>query len=426
QLPSTTKASKATETKPIPPPRGVALAWLRRSPGWSSMPRRWAWRIAMAVPAADSAPATTARPASNAGSDHRIVQQGFHAAPLLAAGALPMVAARAEAAAVAAIAGIAHQQLVGDVLEIVQGRLGVRLLGQGQVDQRGLAAHRGAVLELLGQVAAGGADALLGFHHPRQRQHRRDPAVVFAHLAEEGPRAAALADLRVAFQQHRQDHRQVVRVMARGTLERADGGLRVARLGFQPALGDAGPYRGGIGGIGARQRRARRVDVAVGALAVGQFALELRDQLAHRLAGGRLVAAGVLDRLLPVALGLVNADQVAQRLRRPLVEPGEVAEHGLGAVQQAGAHVVLAQRGQRLDLLRVAEVGALRQRLVQADRAVDLAATAEQVVQRDLGLEGVLVQFGDVQEQLDRLVRLLVEQVVQAAEISGRQLADLA
>src|SRR5690606_11969497 len=86
----------------------------------------------------------------------------------------------------------------------------------------------------------------------------------------------------------------------------------------------------------------------------------------------------------------------------------------------------LAQRQQRLHLLLVAQVRALHQRLVQADGAVDLAPAAEQVAERDLGLEGVLVQLGDVQEQLDRLVRLLVEQVVQAAEVSGGQLADLA
>jgi hypothetical protein len=54
---------------------------------------------------------------------------------------------------------------------------------------------------------------------------------------------------------------------------------------------------------------------------------------------------------------------------------------------------------------------------VQADGAIDFTAAAEQVAQRDLGLEGFLVQLGDVQEQLDGLVRLLVEQVVQAAEI---------
>ena len=61
----------------------------------------------------------------------------------------------------------------------------------------------------------------------------------------------------------------------------------------------------------------------------------------------------------------------------------------------------------------------LHQALVQADGAVDFAAAAEQVAERDLGFERVLVQLRDVQEQLDRLVRLLVEQVVQAAEIGG-------
>src|SRR5690606_40895940 len=91
-----------------------------------------------------------------------------------------------------------------------------------------------------------------------------------------------------------------------------------------------------------------------------------------------------------------------------------------------GLHVVLAQRQQRLDLLLVRQVRPLHQRLVQADGAVDLAAATEQVPQRDLGFERVLVQLGNVQEQLDRLVRLFVEQVVEATEVRGGQLADLA
>src|SRR3546814_1145604 len=95
------------------------------------------------------------------------------------------------------------------------------------------------------------------------------------------------------------------------------------------------------------------------------------------------------------------------------------------AVEQARSHVVLAQRQQRLHLLLVAQVRALHQPLVQADRAVDLATPAEKMPQRNLGLEGVLVQLRDVQEQLDRLVGLFVEQVVQAAEIGRRQPADL-
>ena len=72
------------------------------------------------------------------------------------------------------------------------------------------------------------------------------------------------------------------------------------------------------------------------------------------------------------------------------------------------------------------QVAPFHQRLVQADGAVDLAAAPEQVPERDLGFEGFLVQFGDVQEQLDRLVGLFVQQVVEAAEIRRGELADLA
>ena len=114
-----------------------------------------------------------------------------------------------------------------------------------------------------------------------------------------------------------------------------------------------------------------------------------------------------------------------ERQRRE-VEFDEFAEDRLGTIEQAGLHVVLAQCEQRLHALAIGKVVPLHERLVQADRAVDLAAAAEQMAERDLRLEGFLVELRDVQEQLDRLVRLLVEQVVQAAEIGRRQVADLA
>ena len=116
---------------------------------------------------------------------------------------------------------------------------------------------------------------------------------------------------------------------------------------------------------------------------------------------------------------------MAQCLRRAIVELRQIGEDGLGAIEQARAHVVLAQRQQGLHALLVVDVRALHQPLVQADGAVDLATAAKQMAERDLGLEGVLVEFRDVQEQLDGLVRLLVEQVVQAAEIGGGQATDL-
>ena len=64
--------------------------------------------------------------------------------------------------------------------------------------------------------------------------------------------------------------------------------------------------------------------------------------------------------------------------------------------------------------------------LMHADRAIDLAAAAEQVAERQMRLDRVAVEFGELQEHLDRLVRLLVQQVIQAAEVARRQLADAA
>src|SRR3546814_19105918 len=93
----------------------------------------------------------------------------------------------------------------------------------------------------------------------------------------------------------------------------------------------------------------------------------------------------VLDRLGPVALGLVDADQVLERLRRALVDLGQVGEHRFGAVEQARSRVVLAPRPQPLHLLLVAQVRALHPPLVQAARGVDRASTE----QRRRGYDGV-------------------------------------
>ena len=214
--------------------------------------------------------------------------------------------------------------------------------------------------------------------------------------------------------------------MACGALECPDGGSGIAGIRLDPALADAGAHRGRIRRIGTRDRGTRRIKVARRALPVRQFAFELRDQLAHRLAGGGLEAAGVLDGFFPVALGLVDADQVAQRLRaragRSWPDRRTRSRRDQAGLNACSPRPAPASACTFCGSLRS---GRCTKRLVQPDRAIDLATAAEQVSQRDLGLEGFLVQLGDMQEQLDGLVRLLVEQVVQAAEIGGGQLADL-
>ena len=99
--------------------------------------------------------------------------------------------------------------------------------------------------------------------------------------------------------------------MAGRPLERAYRTHRVAGFGLDASLADAGAHRGRVGRIGTLDGGAGGIDVTGGALAIRQLAFELPDQLAHRFPGGRLETHRVLDRLFPVALGLVDADQVA-------------------------------------------------------------------------------------------------------------------
>ena len=265
------------------------------------------------------------------------------------------------------------------MLQIVQGRRRIGAFGQREVDQCGLASHRRTILQLSGQIAPGGCDALLALHQSGQRQHRRDAAIVLAHLGQERTRTRQVAHLLVPGQQAGQYLGQVIGIVAGRPLERTDRRFGIARIGFDPAFDDAGADAASIGLVGARYRGARRFDVVGGTLAFGKLALELGDQLAHGLAGDFLIAQRVVDRLFPIALGLVDADQVLECLRRPLVDTRQISEHGLRPVQQARAHVVLAQCQQGLHALGITQVRALHQALMQADRAIHLTPPPEQM-----------------------------------------------
>jgi hypothetical protein len=55
------------------------------------------------------------------------------------------------------------------------------------------------------------------------------------------------------------------------------------------------------------------------------------------------------------------------------------------------------------------QVRAAQQVLVDADRAVRLAAAAKQVAEREVQLDRLGVELGDLDERVDRLVRLFVQ-----------------
>ncbi len=204
----------------------------------------------------------------------------------------------------------------------MQGRGRIGAFGKRQIDQCGFAAHGGPILELPGQIGTRRGDAILPFHQLGQRQDRRDAAVMLAHFRQECARARQVADLLVVGKQTGQHFRQIVRIMARSALVGPDCGLVVAGIRFQPSFEDPGAHATGIGLVGARDGRAGGADVVGGAVTFGQFAFELRDQLAHRLAGHFFVTQGIVDRFLPVPLGLVDPDQVLQCLRRTLIDTG--------------------------------------------------------------------------------------------------------
>src|SRR5690606_11786693 len=95
-------------------------------------------------------------------SSHRRTAGRLDAAPCLAARALPVVRTRAESTALAAIAGRAHDQLVGDLLERGQRFFGRnRSFGQAEVDQGCLALDRGPLTQLLRQEVQRRLAALL-------------------------------------------------------------------------------------------------------------------------------------------------------------------------------------------------------------------------------------------------------------------------
>ena len=170
--------------------------------------------------------------------------------------------------------------------------------------------------------------------------------------------------------------------------------------------------------------RARR-EVGLEQGGLRELAVVVRDLLEVRPLGDRLHPPRHRDRLRPVLFLLVDRDQEAERrvLERRAVELGEQL---LGAVEQSGAMEVLRElEHRRLALVR-REVRAVEQVLVHPRRAVDLALAPEQAPEREVQVDRLRIDLDHLDERLDRLVRLLVQQEVEAAKIGQRQRARLA
>src|SRR3990172_1670452 len=108
-------------------------------------------------------------------------------------------------------------------------------------------------------------------------------------------------------------------------------------------------------------------------------------------------------------------------LRAVRADLGQLQKQVLGAVEQPGLEIVLAELEQRLRALVLVERGTRDQVLVDADGALDLAAAAEQVPERKVGLDRIRIDLEHADKNLDGLVRLLVEQEIKALELGRWQ-----
>ena len=120
---------------------------------------------------------------------------------------------------------------------------------------------------------------------------------------------------------------------------------------------------------------------------------------------------------MPFLLLLVNAAQELERLHlvaRTLRQPHEKL---FGPVQQAGAEVVLGQREQGLVTLLGCQVRTRNNVLVNTDGAIHFTPASKQITQRKVRFDGLVIDTNHLEKVLQGLVRLLIQQEVQALEV---------
>src|SRR4051812_10804597 len=341
--------------------------------------------------------------------------------PAAAPGAAPVELARLEAAGFAAIAREAPNMAVHEIAHelqvsaLVRGarRDHLRLEPAVQAEQGGIAAQLVAH-QLVGLLVAFRFERLL--EDDIEQVERR----IALEVAGEQPQALlGVAAFAVRFIKTLRGEREIGRVLRFDAFPVLDGALAAAAEPLEVAEEQARAHALAV-------RLERRVEMASGAVRTraGHFgARELAVVLRlHARIGADLAREG--DGARPFLLLLVDLQQM--RARRPgLRALLQLAEHLLGAVEDAGFQVVLAELDERDHLLVLRQVGALKQVLVHADRAVVLAASAKQAAEREMQLDRLGVDFHNLDERLDRLVRLLVQQEVESLEVRARQRARL-
>ena len=126
--------------------------------------------------------------------------------------------------------------------------------------------------------------------------------------------------------------------------------------------------------------------------------------------------------LLPFVLQFVDP---AQRIEGDGAQPRHLADllkQAFGAVQHAGAQIVLGEGEQRLFTMLGRQRSTRQHILMDTDGPLDLAAPAVQRAQGKVSFEGVAVGIHESQEHVQRPVGLLGHEIIETGEIVGMQL----
>jgi hypothetical protein len=181
--------------------------------------------------------------------------------------------------------------------------------------------------------------------------------------------------------------------------------------------------RAHIGGIDlARELEFIRRSASV--LALQRFLRALAIKLGNFLPIGltarffELLSHG--DGLLPVLLDFIDREQASLGFD-PVRAAIKSLEGVFGAIEQPGLQKILTQFKQGVFAFYLGQIIAIQQILMHADRTFGFPATAKQIPEREMEFGGLGIQLDDFDKRIDRLIRLLVEQEIQAAEVRARQ-----
>ena len=125
--------------------------------------------------------------------------------------------------------------------------------------------------------------------------------------------------------------------------------------------------------------------------------------------GTRLLqGAGRLDCARPFLFALINFEQRPARLRA-ILRIHKKIEGLFGAIQKPGFQVILSELVLCVHQVILRKIGTCEQILVHPDCALDFASPAKQVTQREMQFDSFRIELDDLDECIDRLIRLFIQ-----------------